>query len=267
MIALLPMYDIPPLRAATDDWWQGLAKHCRAAGLRNLPDRLIRLDDFMALWLSPDLLFGQTCGYPLTHALKDQVALVATPVYANSGAPGPYYCSQILVREEDSAASLADLRGRRAVINGYDSQSGFNVLRHAVAPLAEEGRFFSDVVVSGGHLHSMAYLREGKAEVCAIDSVTYHLWRRSDPSVVAGLRVLGQSAAAPNLPYISRGSIPEEDLARLRQGLFTALEDPDFKAARQALMIEGAEVLSLQAYDSILEMEGEAGACGYPHLN
>ena len=267
MIAALPMYDLPPLRDATDAWWQGLAGHFRAAGLRDVPDALTRPDDLKTLCLSPELLFNQTCGYPLTHALKDQVTLVATPVYGNSGAAGPNYCSQILVRADDPAAKFGDLRGRRAAINGYDSQSGFNVLRHAAAPLSEQGQFFGEVVVSGGHLNSMAFVRDGKADVCTADSVTYHLWRRADPDKVAGLRILGQTASAPNLPYITRKSIPEADLAGLLQGLFAALEDPDLATVREALMIEGAEVLPLQAYDSILEMEGEAGSYGYPNLN
>ena len=74
MIAALQMYDWPEVREATDLWWKGIAGHM---GL-DLP--LSRPDEFTAPWLRDDLLFGQTCGYPFTHALTGQVRLVVNAV-------------------------------------------------------------------------------------------------------------------------------------------------------------------------------------------
>src|SRR3546814_8202871 len=81
MRASLPMYDLPGLEAATDAWWAGLAAAFRAEGLHQVPERLTREGGHAALWTAPDLLFSQTCGYPLTHALAGRVTLVATPIY------------------------------------------------------------------------------------------------------------------------------------------------------------------------------------------
>src|SRR5690606_16819606 len=120
--ASLPMYDLPGLEAATDAWWAGLAAAFRAEGLADVPERLTREDDHAALWTAPDLLFSQTCGYPLTHALAGRVRLVATPVYDCPGCGGGTYRSEILVRADDPARSLADLRQRRAAVNAADSQ-------------------------------------------------------------------------------------------------------------------------------------------------
>ena len=76
MIAALQMYDWPEVREATDLWWAGIARHL------GIDVPLSRPADFTAPWRRDDLLFGQTCGYPFTHALKGQVKLVATPHYA-----------------------------------------------------------------------------------------------------------------------------------------------------------------------------------------
>ena len=119
-IASLPMYDLPEVAAATDDWWRGLVRSLRREGVRAVPRRLTRCAEPEVPWRAPDLLFSQTCGYPLTHALNGQLALVATPVYAAPACQGPVYRSLIVVRADDRAADLAELRGRTAAVNAPD---------------------------------------------------------------------------------------------------------------------------------------------------
>src|SRR3546814_10725357 len=122
MRASLPMYDLPGLEAATDAWWAGLAAAFRAEGLHQVPERLTREGGHAALWTAPDLLFSQACGYPLTHALAGRVTLVATPLYDCRGCDGGTYRSEILVRADDPARSLADLRQRRARSEEHTSE-------------------------------------------------------------------------------------------------------------------------------------------------
>ncbi|MDX1575674.1 MAG: PhnD/SsuA/transferrin family substrate-binding protein [Kiloniellales bacterium] len=268
-IASLPMYDLPALRRATDAWWAGLARALTAAGLDEVPARLDRRRDQDQVWGHPDLLISQTCGYPLTHALAGRVRLVATPAYDVEGCDGPRYRSVFLVRDGDPAGSLGDLRGRRVAVNSRASQSGYNCLRHALAPLAAEvegGPFFSEVVVTGGHGASLAALRDERADLAAVDGVTYALTARGEPAAVDGLRVLAWSAPAPALPYITRAAIGEDALAALRQGLAAAAADPDLAGARRALALKGFEVLPLEAYAAIDDMERAAIALGYPEI-
>jgi ABC-type phosphate/phosphonate transport system substrate-binding protein len=265
-IASLPMYDLPALRQATDDWWSGLARALTAAGLEGVPKRLTREANSEELWCRPDLLISQTCGYPLTHALAGQVRLVATPAYHVEGCDGALYRSVFLVRDDDPAEALADLCGRRVAVNSRASQSGYNCLRHALALLAEQGPLFSEVVVTGTHGASLAALRDSRADLAAVDCVTYALTARAEPSAVAGLRVLAWSAAAPGLPYITRADIGEDELAALRQGLLAAAAEPGLAAARRALALTGFEVLPLEAYAAIDEMEAVAISLGYPDI-
>lgn len=255
------MYDLPGLEAATDAWWAGLAAAFRAEGLAEVPERLTRDGDHAALWTAPDLLFSQACGYPLTHALAGRVTLVATPLYDCPGCGGETYRSEILVRADDPARSLADLRQRRAAVNAADSQSGCHALRHAVAALSGEGRFFAAVTLTGSHRASMAAVAAGEADVCAVDCVTYALLGRTQPELVRSLRVLAPSAAAPALPYITRREIAAEDLQRLQAGLVRACGDPALAGARAALLLAGVVVLPLSAYDLIVDMEAAAAGC------
>ena len=52
----------------------------------------------------------------------------------------------------------------------------------------------------------------------------------------------------------------------MRRGVRAALADPGLQSARSALLITGAEVVQIAAYDRILAMEREAQALGYPEL-
>lgn len=262
MRAMASMYWLPELAWITDLWWAGLARHWRAAGLREVPEATGEPKELYDLWLAPDLFFAQTCGYPLTHRLKDKVTLVATPCYNAPGCEGAEYRSLVIVREESGIEEIADLAGKVAGINGYDSQSGWNALRHAMAPVLNappnSPGAFPQIVETGSHRGSVAAVQEGRVDVAAIDCVTYALLRRVAPDEIDRLRVIAATARAPSLPYITRRDIAPAELQRLRDGLQAAMADPDLAEIRQALLIGGVEILPESAYDPILRIEQEA---------
>lgn len=262
-VASLPMYDLPELRAATDAWWQGLARAFRREGIADVPGGLDRRESYHDVWLAPDLLISQTCGYPLTHALAGGVELAATPCYSAEGCQGPDYCSFVIVRADSAASAIGDLRGLRCAINGLDSQSGYNALRSLVATVAKDGRFFGSVAVSGGHGASLALVASGEADVAAIDCVTHRLLARHRPAALAGTRVLGRTASAPGLPYVTRAGADADLLQRLRGGLERAFAEPELAATRESLLLADLAILPLSAYDRISVMETAAVAAGY----
>lgn len=266
MRASLPMYDLPEVRAATDAWWCGLARAFGRAGLHGAPDHLTRGAGARRLWRARDLLFSQTCGYPLTHGLAGAVRVIATPAYTAAGCDGPNYCSVFVGRRDDSRTKIADFRGAVAAVNGRDSQSGYSALRAAVAPHNIGGRFFGEVKESGAHAKSLALVASGKADICAVDCVTFGLLQRHRPESVDGLRTIGNSASAPGLPYVTRGGAGDDLLGKLRAAVAAAVADPALAEARAALLIAGAEALPDQAYDRILEIERDAERLGYPQL-
>ena len=267
-VASLPMYDLEPLRNATDAWGQAVAKAFRHRGLAGVPDTLDRgaFGDRFKVWSSPDLLLSQTCGYPLTHAFADKVRLVAIPFYGAPHCLGCDYCSVILVHENSDATRVKDLRGTRVAVNGFDSQSGFNALRASVARHARDGRFFGEVIETGSHLVSARSVAEGKADVCSSDCVTHALWSRHLPDAVAGTRVLTTTQHAPNLPYVTNITRSDEEVEAMQLGLLDAVADPEFAAARALLMLVGFTMLPRSTYDRIDAMEQQAADLGYPDL-
>lgn len=217
--------------------------------------------DLASLWRHPQLLLAQTCGYPWITQLRDEVQLVAAPRYAFQGCDGPRHCSFILVPEASTAISLEDLRDTRVAINGPDSNSGMNLLRDAVAPLAVQGRFFREVIRSGSHANSMKLLQLGQADVAAVDAVTYGYLQRDAPDRLAGLRVLQRSRQSPALPLVCAATHTNDTVQALRTALSATLVERPKLA--QALAIEGFDPVSEDTYLPILHWQEEAIKQGY----
>jgi hypothetical protein len=241
-VASLPMYDWPELRMATDAFWAGVARHAGLSG------RLSRTGSYDALWRDPALTFSQTCGYPFTHEFKGLLYYVGTPHYLTDGCQGASYRSIVFAREW---LQPVDLKGARPAINSRDSMSGFLALKAVFAPLASKGEFFAPALVSGGHLNSMAAVREGRADVCAIDAVCVGLARKHRPQDLEGLVEIARSPLVPGLPYVTRAV----DVAALRRAVTATMADPDLVEARAALLIGGFSVLPDGAYEKILALE------------
>lgn len=263
----LPMYDPPELHATVDAWWTGLARAFRAEGVADVPDNLDRSLSLDELWEAPDLLFTQTCGYPLTGAWASHLKYLATPRYAAPGCDGSNYCSWIVVAADSRVQSLEDLRGARCSINGRISHSGYNALRALVAPLACDGRFFGSVSVSGGHAESVVQLGRGEVDVAAIDCVSYALFRRCRPHAIEATRIIGRTTQAPGLPYAVRIDASEELCRQLRAGLLHAFHDPGLRTLRDELLIAGLDFLPGGAYRCMSEMEAEAKRQRYVELD
>jgi len=260
------MYDFEELRPATDALWQAIAARLTDRGVA-APAALTRgvpLDD---VWTDPALLLAQTCGYPLVTTLAGKVALLATPRYDAPGCEGTLYRSAIIVRATDPAASLADLRGRRCAVNTADSNSGMNLLRAAIAPLAGgQAQFFGAILTTGGHAASISAVAGDLADVAAIDCITWAHIQRLRPSETRGLRVLGWTEATPGLPLITSRLTDAPTRRALMAALHDVARDPALASVRSDLRLAGFEALTLGDYESILAHERAAQATFYPVL-
>jgi ABC-type phosphate/phosphonate transport system substrate-binding protein len=265
-IAALPMYDFPALRAATDDFWSALAARLRAAGIADVPSALTRDIGHVETWRDPRLLLGQACQYPLASAWHESVRLLAIPAYAAPGCEGSRYRSAVIVKAEDPALRLEDLRGRRCAINERDSNSGSNLLRAAIAPLAHHGRFFSSVELTGGHLASARAVAEGPADVAAIDCVSYAHIRRFSPELTARLRILDWTPSSPGLPYATARASDASIVSALRAALAEVQADPALAAVRDALLLTGIDFTVDEDYVEVRQLERAALERGYPQV-
>jgi ABC-type phosphate/phosphonate transport system substrate-binding protein len=266
-IAQLPMYDLPEVQAASDALWQAVVARLQEAGLSDLPTTLARDLTPSEAWRHPRLLLGQSCGYPVTHAFRDALRVLATPLYDAPGCDGPMHCAVIVVAADADVAALADLRGRCFALNGRDSNTGMNLARLAVAPLARGGRFFGAVIESDSHAESLALVASGEADVASIDCVTHALLARHRPDVVARTRILQRTAATRSLPFVTASAADDATAQLVRAAIIDAAADPALAKARTALLLAGAVAAEAADYAGVLDQEAEARRLGYAELD
>jgi ABC-type phosphate/phosphonate transport system substrate-binding protein len=265
-IAALPMYDLPHLQTANDALWRAVGARLTANGVHDVPRELSRGIPVATLWRHPRLLLAQSCGYPLITSLRDAVNVVGTPLYRAPGCQGASYRSTIVVSTTSAAAALGDLRGSRCAVNDPASNSGMNLLRAMIAPLAGGRSFFRRVLWSGSHRKSLAMIVRDEADVAAIDCVTFEHLRNLEPALTSAVRVIGWTDVSPGLPLVTASARDDRILSALRAALADIMTDKAVAPALDALLIDGFDVLSVDAYQSVIELERTAAALGYPEL-
>jgi len=267
-LASLSMYvDPPPLMEATAALWRYISGYLREEdGLSDVPTELDRSLSYDEAWLYPDLILAQTCGYPYAKRLRSSVRLVATPIYDLAGCDGALMRSFIVVHKNAAARSLVELRGLRAAVNNHESNSGSNLFRAEIAPLAEGGHFFSEVIETGGHGASIAAVAAGRADVAAIDCVTYGNIGRFAPERLASLRILVETASGPGLPFITSSGASDREVEQLRDALQSAITEPSLARVRETLSLSDFVTLSEADYQPLVDLERKAVALGYPRI-
>ncbi len=229
MIASLPMYWRGETAPAWRGFWNDIRDAARDEGV-DLPDLMPPEDlpnDWTDHWRDPNLVLSQTCSLPFRTALRGQVSYVGTFDFALVDDIGPCPAGQYFSRYIHPAGQFtARLNGTAAprpdpmrfAINAFDSQSGWASTWLHDTSIKRLLRPNVEYVVTGSHAASLAAVAEGRADIAALDEVTWRLLQRHDPNaqkVEAG----GTTAPSPGLPLITRLG---GDTAPLRNALLNA---------------------------------------------
>jgi len=256
--------------AFTDDLrnaWQQLFEHFFDLAKPTFEvDRLLKFETGQSVLKDPSLWFGHTCGYPLMTNLRDMLTPISVPIFDVAGCDHTNYSSLLIVAENSEINSPLDCRGLRAVINTPDSNSGMNVLRHTVASFNRQGTFFSEVRVSGSHLQSLTEVANHRADIAAIDCISYRLIEDTWPQLAARVRSIGFTAKTPGLPFVMPKLIANNNnLERIIENLNQALSMLDDNQ-KHRLHLKGFEKVDIGEYQGILDLEISAQRAGYPLL-
>ena len=253
------------MEAANQAFWALLRDALLSRGITGVPQRLDAAAT-MPDAIGPDMLFTQTCGYPLFRRYAGQAVMLGTPSYDFPGCAGAAHRAAFLVRAGDAAASLAGTRGRVFGCNSMHSNTGMNLPRLSLARIANGRPFFSQIVFTGGHVASMHALAAGEIDLCAVDCVTWGFVQRDMPALAAGLRILDWTEPSPCLPFITHAGLPAAELQSLRAALAAVFASPEAAGVLAALHLTGLTALQPGDYRILGEYEAEAARLGYPDL-
>lgn len=243
MIAALGMYDFAQTCGANDRFWALIRDSLRDAG-QDAPQSLTRGDlAYWTGWLSPDLLFSQTCSLPYRTKLAGKVTLIATPDYELAGCPAGHYRSVYVARKDDEFETLGDAAGLDFAYNEAASHSGW------AAPYADHmarGMALRPTLRTGAHRASVQAVADRRADYAAIDALSWAMICNED-RCAQNLCIIDATPASPATPYITAIN---RDPAPLRAALaqaFTSLSPAD----RAALHLRGLIDIPSSSYLSL----------------
>ena len=249
MIASLMMYARPELAEAHGRYWQLIRAELAKRGIDN-PKTLAQDTDEFEVWNHPELVLSQTCGMPYRLWLHDKVTLVGTPDFAIEGCPPGYYRSAIVVRTDDPRETLEAFAQARFAFNQNFSQSGYAAPYNHLKP---RGLWFDDQLQTHGHLISAQWVAAGKADIAALDAVSWRLMQRYE-AFARDLRVLEWTEPTPGLPYITAKGADRAATFDAVMAAIASLSNND----RDALGLTGLVEIPKQDYLAIPNPDGIA---------
>ncbi|MBP0437364.1 phosphate/phosphite/phosphonate ABC transporter substrate-binding protein [Tianweitania sediminis] len=216
------------------------------------------------LWARPDLGAVFMCGLPFARSTPAPTLVVApVPRRWNQ----PVYATDLVVRSGSRFRKLEDTFGGRIGWTVEHSQSGYNALRHHLAPHARGGALYRESV---GPLltprNAIAAVLEGRVDVAPLDGYFHDLARQNEPGLVRDLRVIDTTDPTPIPPLVTRTALDQGNLEALRQAFLAASGAPELSPFLQILTLQGFARVSPQAYRLLLDREAEATLLDYPAI-
>ncbi|MFV1991694.1 MAG: phosphate/phosphite/phosphonate ABC transporter substrate-binding protein [Acidimicrobiales bacterium] len=230
MIASLAMYQHPQLVDTHNRYWALIRAGLAEVGI-DAPGRLSQDAEEFSVWNDPALVLAHTCGMPYRLWLHDHVYLVGTPDFGVDGCAAGYNRSALVVRQDDERDSLLAYKDAVFAYNQTYSQSGYAAAYWHTEPL---GFWFGRRIHTGGHLESARAIAERRADLAALDAVSWRIMQTHEP-FVENLRVLEWTSPTPGLPYIASAGADSEALFSVVSRAIDDLSNED----RAALGITG----------------------------
>lgn len=243
MIAAMPMYLWPANIAAHDRLW-GLIRDGLRARRIAAPDGLDHAIGHMASWARPDLTLSMICNLPYRAQFRGKVTLIGAGDYALDGVAPGYYHSVFVTRAGDPATSLADAAAYPMAINEPLSNSGWGVPQQYALG---QGLSLHATLRTGAHRESLRAVVEGRADLAALDGITWVNMCRWEP-LATQAKVIAHTHATPGMTFVTAaGRDPAPYFAAISDAIAGLSADD-----RALLNLRGIIALPAAAYDIAL---------------
>lgn len=170
------------------------------------------------------------------HRSVDLVGIAWVPDDPDA-AGEPVYFSDVVVGPDSNVTGIDDLAGLRIGCNDPASLSGFHALRIELDRRGHDPENFADLVMTGGHHHSIDRLLAGEVDAAVIDSIVRTRRARQWPEV-ARLRLVERLGPWPTQPLVMRTGIADEDARVIKKKLLAANDDPEIRELFAASAID-----------------------------
>jgi ABC-type phosphate/phosphonate transport system substrate-binding protein len=164
--------------------------------------------------------------------LAGHVRYVATPVHNAPGCGEGTYRSVVVRRgpgkdmpppQTGEAAQLPEILAGRLAANEPASMSGYVALLRDCEAAGLQIPEKDDVFWTGSHRESIRAVAAGKADLAAIDCVTWQIAQEHEQTT-GELHIAGWTASRPGLPLITSLAMDDDALARIRRAVLSSME-------------------------------------------
>ncbi|MEX2275335.1 MAG: PhnD/SsuA/transferrin family substrate-binding protein [Actinomycetota bacterium] len=212
------------------------------------PEQLARGEEHVAFLCSPPAL-------DLADRTPAAVEILAAPVLTDERFEGrPVYASDVVVRADDPARELKDLRGRAWAYNEESSFSGYGALLAAVADAGDGPEFFGSFVRAGFHSRALRLVADAAVDAAAIDTQVLALELRDDPTLERSLRVVTQLGPVTIQPVVASTTLAPTARRRIRDVLLQLNDRPEDRAVIRETLIDRFVAMTASDYDDIREL-------------
>ncbi len=203
------------------------------------------------LWKRDDLGAVMMCGLPLSRRAAKPLILAQPLPSPRRYAGRAVYCTDIVVAANSAFKTLADTFGHRAGYTLKDSQSGYYAFRHhLLTRFAASAQPYASI--TGGLTNARGIIRaiaEDRIDVGPLDGYVHDLIRHTEPEYAAQVRVIDTTDPTPMPAIIATASLPEGDLARLRDAFRASIRAPALRAERAAVFLADFVVPDPSVYE------------------
>ena len=193
-----------------------------------------------------DLAFVCTGAY-ISGAREFGMQILVAPEVDGESA----YHSWLIVPVDSSAQNISDLRGKVFAFTDPLSLTGWSYPNYLVQQLGERSEtFFARTFFTYSHDSAIRAVANGQADGAAVDSLIYNYLLQREPDIGERLRIIHRSPAFGMPPVVVSPDIRPQLRAELQDLFLNMAEDPDGRAALDALGIDSFVILDDSAYDS-----------------
>ena len=206
--------------------------------------------EITSLLLSGGLNAAWICGFPYVQ-YRERIKLLAVPLYQGA----PLYRSYLIVNEDSSAQTVADLRGTSHAFSDPNSNSGYLVTFHQLYEMKESpASFFSDTMFTYSHRNVIRAVSSGLTQSGSVDGYVWDVMAKNQPELITGTRVIRKSEPMGFPPIACNADLSDDVMVEdIAEALIGMSSDPLGQKILSALHLDGFVRADPSLYDGIAD--------------
>jgi len=221
-------------------FWEYIRQHLAKYGIEAAADLWDPAHTALSLSRQNSLLLGQMCSLTFSACQPEMPFYIGSYILDDTEVWPGYYRSVIIVSDKQKMRRLGDDVPQTlcAAISEPDSFSGrfalYQALQNSFTPCN-----FAKTLYTGTHLDTLLAVASGKADIGAIDCLTWHILQNLLPEQVAQIHIAGYSPQMPGPPLVTMLPDGSDRRAHLEAAIQAAFADTHISAQMKTVGITG----------------------------